>query len=173
MQFDRKIEISCEISFKYLELTGNFSLIKPGIFGSSSAGPFSIKIYDLEIFGLVELGADKSGKFRAKEIKANADVKKMETEFKNLGGLAGFFTGFIKGEKTVSKFSLNSQEKINIFFQFFNLVKPDLIKEGQKIIKAKIDENIDENLDENFKIPNSVNTIDFAISEARKFVKKW
>lgn len=102
VQFDRKMEASFEVFFKHLKMTGNYSLISNGFFKSTSRGPFTIKVYDLQVLGRVKLVADKSGKLKASKILADADVTKMETDFENIQGFAGFFTDLLKkGQKTV------------------------------------------------------------------------
>lgn len=41
------------------------------------------------------------------------------------------------------------------------------------MIKIQIDEQLENNLGEKFLIPNSISTIDYAIFEGRKIVRKW
>lgn len=99
-ELDKKIEASCEFSFEKLILSGNYSLKPP--FGSVTRDLFEIKVFDLEISGKIQFEVDKSGKLKAKEIEADADVTKTEAEFAHIPGIAGPAMKILNsGDKTV------------------------------------------------------------------------
>ena len=51
------------------------------------------------------------------------------------------------------------------------MMKPYIIRDSKEMIKKVINEQIDENLSGYQLLPNSIGAIDFAIAEARKYVK--
>ncbi|CAG9811069.1 unnamed protein product [Chironomus riparius] len=152
IELDKLMQGSCKLSFDQLILRGNYTL--RNIFGTSK-GPFTIIIKNLNVDGSATLGVEKNGKLRALEIESDMHVKTMSVNFENLGYLKELFGSFV-----------NSGDD-----SFFRMMKPYILRDSKEMIKKVINEQIDENLSQYQLMPNSIGAIDYAIAEARKFVK--
>ncbi|XP_070509407.1 uncharacterized protein [Chironomus tepperi] len=153
IEFDKLMEGSCKLSFDQLVLRGNYTLRN---FLGKKDGPFTVIIKSLDVVGSAKLGVERNGKLRAQDIVSDMEVETMSINFENLGFLKEIFGSFV-----------NSGDD-----SFFKMMKPYIIKDSKEAIKKIINEKIDENLSEYKLLPNSIGAIDFAIAEARKFVKE-
>lgn len=143
-------QVTAALRIDTLQARGNYSITS--WFGSSK-GPFTVDITGLKILAKANVGVERDGHLKARDIHVDLSFSTIATNFQNLGFLGGMLQSIIN----------------NGGVAIFDSSLPAILKEVYPKARAEINKKLEE-VAGDLQFPNSISPLDMVICDLRNKV---